>query len=92
MSAHSMNGLASPAPMAEPRQVAGTSSPAPDFFIPPHPAGVMELLRRRGHVVTARRNKHGSVRYRIDGGRELQAIEMDRYYLRTYDMVMERAE
>jgi len=73
------------------QEVPGTLSPGPNFFIPPYPAGVMELLRRRGHTVTARQQKTGSVRYRIDGGRELQAIEMDRFYLRTYDGKLARA-
>lgn len=62
-----------------------------DFFIPPHPAGVMQLLRERGHTVTARQQKTGSLRYRIDGGRELQAIEMDRFYTREYDSKLARA-
>jgi hypothetical protein len=53
--------------------------------VPPYPAAIVELLRQHGHAVTIRRNRHGSLRYRIDGGRELQAIEMDRFYRRQYE-------
>lgn len=55
------------------------------FFIPPYPAAVVQLLRDRGHMVTIRQQKTGSLRYRIDGGRELRAIDMDRFYSRTYE-------
>lgn len=55
------------------------------FFIPPYPAAIVDLLRQRGHMVAIRQNRHGSLRYRIDGGRELQAIEMDRFYARHYE-------
>ncbi len=55
------------------------------FFIPPYPAGIVRLLRERGHTVTIRQQKTGSLRYRIDTGRELQAIEMDRFYARNYE-------
>lgn len=65
-------------------EVSGTSSPEP-FFIPPHPAGTIALLRERGHTVTVRRNKNYSLRYRIDGGREMLAIEMSRFFARRYE-------
>lgn len=55
-----------------------------ETFIPPYVRGLVEILMTRGHVVSVRRNRHGSNRYRIDGGRELQAVEMDRFYLRRY--------
>lgn len=55
------------------------------YRIPPYPAAIVTLLRERGHSVAIRRNKHGSYRYRIDGGRELLAIEMDRFYCRAYE-------
>lgn len=55
------------------------------FFIPPHPAGTIELLRTKGHEVTVRQDRYGSLRYRIDGGRELYAIEMSRFYSRRYE-------
>jgi hypothetical protein len=56
-----------------------------ELRVPPYPAGIVLMLRNRGHKVTIRENRHGSLRYRIDGGRELQAIEMDRWYSRRYD-------
>jgi hypothetical protein len=56
-----------------------------DFRIPPGPAGIIQLLTERGHNVTIRQQSGGSLRYRIDGGRELQAIEMDRFFSRTYE-------
>lgn len=61
-------------------------------FIPPAAAGIIELLSQRGHTVVVRRNRNGSNRYRIDSGRELLAIEMDRFYFRTYDQELERAQ
>jgi len=53
--------------------------------IPPYPAAIIHLLTERGHNVAVRQQSTGSLRYRIDGGRELQAIEMDRFYARTYE-------
>lgn len=53
--------------------------------IPPQAAGTVSLLRERGHIVTIRCNKHGSFRYRIDDGRELQFIEMSRFFARKYE-------
>lgn len=53
--------------------------------IPPSPRGYIELLQARGHSVKVRSNRYGSLRYRIDGGRELQAIEMSRFYERRYE-------
>jgi hypothetical protein len=55
------------------------------FRIPPYPAAIIQLLTKRGHRVTVRQQSTGSLRYRIDGGRELQAIEIDRFYARTYE-------
>jgi len=53
--------------------------------IPPYPAATVQLLTDRGHKVSVRQQASGSLRYRIDGGRELQAIEMDRFCARTYE-------
>lgn len=53
--------------------------------IPPQAAGTVSLLRERGHTVAIRCNKHGSFRYRIDDGRELQFIEMSRFFERRYE-------
>jgi len=44
--------------------------------MPPHPRGVVEMLRARGHVVTIRENLHGSLRYTLDGERERTAHEL----------------
>jgi len=52
-----------------------------ELRIPPYPAGIVQLLRERGHEVLVRKNRNNSLRYRIDGGRELMAIEMDRFFL-----------
>lgn len=52
--------------------------------IPPHPAGTIAMLCERGHKVTVRQTKGGSLRYRIDGARELLAIEMSNFYARRY--------
>lgn len=59
--------------------------------IPPAARGTMELLQARGHTIAARMNKYGSIRYRIDEGRELQAIEMFRWYERHYEPKSKRA-
>lgn len=56
-----------------------------ELRIPPYPAGIVKLLRDRGHAVAIRQQKTGSLRYQIDDGRELQAIEMDRYFARRYE-------
>jgi hypothetical protein len=66
-------------------EVSGTLSPEPCFSVPPYPRGIVELLRAKGHTVALRQNRHGSIRYRVDGGRELQAIEMDRLFARLYE-------
>ena len=66
-------------------EVPGASTPGPEIRIPPYPRGIVELLRQRGHIVTIREQRTGSLRYAVDGGRELQAIEMDRFYTRRYE-------
>lgn len=43
--------------------------------LPPSPRATVELLRRKGHKVAVRENRTGSLRYAIDGGRELTALE-----------------
>lgn len=52
--------------------------------VPPYPRTIITLLRQRDHVVAVRRNRNGSLRYRIDGGREVDAATMDRFYTRKY--------
>ena len=63
----------------------GALAPDPEIRIPPYPAATVKLLRDRGHDVSVRQQRSGSLRYRIDGGRELMAIEMGRFYDRKYD-------
>lgn len=69
-----------------PLEAPGASTPGPEIRIPPYPRGIVELLRQRGHMVAVRQQRTGSLRYAIDGGRELQAIEMDRFYARRYEV------
>jgi hypothetical protein len=68
-----------------PLEVPGDSTPGPEIRIPPHPRWTVELLRRRGHTVAFRQKRTGSIAYRIDGGRELKAIEMSGFYARRYE-------
>lgn len=56
-----------------------------NVFIPPVVAATIQLLAAHGHSVTVRQNRNGSNRYRLDGGRELQAIELMRFYERKYE-------
>jgi hypothetical protein len=46
--------------------------------MPPHPRGVVESLRAKGHTVTVRENRNGSLRYSVDG-----AHTMSNRYLRS---------
>jgi hypothetical protein len=55
------------------------------FRIPPYPEAIIHLLTERGHQVSVRQIPSGSLRYRIDAGRWLLAIEMDLFYARTYE-------
>lgn len=55
------------------------------FRIPPVPAGFVRLLQLRGHTVVIRQQRTGSLRYRIDGGRELTALQMDRFFSKRYE-------
>ncbi len=54
--------------------------------VPPHPAGTIQVLRAKGHDVTVRRDRNGSLRYRIDAGRELNALQMSALYARRYEV------
>ena len=56
------------------------------IVIPPSAAGTIALFEVRGHVVTVRRNKHGSNRYRLDGERERTALELANRYARLYEV------
>jgi hypothetical protein len=44
--------------------------------IPPMAQGAVQMLRDRGHAVTIRRNRNGSLRYTLDGERERSAFEL----------------
>lgn len=57
--------------------------------IPPHPAGTIELLRAKGHVVHVRRLASGSLRYTIDQDRERTADQMSKFYARRYEISRE---
>lgn len=53
---------------------------------PPYPAGVVRVLRERGHTVNYRRNRNGSWRYVVDGSREMNAEQMTRRYGAQYGL------
>ncbi len=55
-------------------------------FVPPSAAGTIALFEQRGHIVTVRRNKHGSTRYRLDSERERTALELANRYSRLYEV------
>lgn len=59
--------------------------------VPPYPAGIVELLRARGHTVALRVDRNGSFRYRVDRRPEWKAIQMSRFYERTYEAPRPRA-
>lgn len=42
----------------------------------PAPRGAVEILRRNRRSVTVRENRNGSLRYSVDGSRELTALQM----------------
>jgi hypothetical protein len=44
--------------------------------MPPAPRAAVEIIRARGHVVAVREDRNGSLRYRVDGGREMTAHQM----------------
>lgn len=52
--------------------------------MPPHPRGVVEILRERGHMVKVRENRYGSLRYTVDGSREMNALQMTNKYRKAY--------
>lgn len=58
--------------------------PADIGFVPPHPRATVELFEAKGHVVTLRRNRTGSLRYTLDGERERTALELSNRYDRLY--------
>jgi hypothetical protein len=44
--------------------------------MPPHPRGVVEMLRARGHAVTVRESRSGSLRYTLNQERERTALAL----------------
>lgn len=44
--------------------------------MPPAPRTTVEVLRSRGHTVRVRENRNGGIRYRVDDGREMNALQM----------------
>lgn len=52
---------------------------------PPATRITVALFRDRGHSVSIRLNRHGSLRYRLDGGRETDALSLSRRYAKIYE-------
>lgn len=48
--------------------------------MPCYPRGCVELLRAKGHIVTVRENRSGSLRYSVDGKPETDALRMSRRF------------
>jgi hypothetical protein len=44
--------------------------------LPPAMTVVVAILRDRGHSVDLRRDRNGSIRYRVDGDRERNALQV----------------
>ena len=44
--------------------------------MPPAASASVAILRAKGHAVEVRLNRNGSHRYRVDGSRELTALQM----------------
>ena len=44
--------------------------------MPPHAAGTVKMLRERGHTVTVRCDRNGSLRYTLDSERERTALQL----------------
>lgn len=47
---------------------------------PPAARSAIEIIRAKGHTVTLRMQRTGSIRYRVDGGREMTCLQMTRKY------------
>jgi hypothetical protein len=50
--------------------------PSVEDRMPPHPRGTVEMFRARGHTVTVRESRGGSLRYTLDGERERTALAL----------------
>ena len=56
---------------------------AAELRLPPMMQGALIILREKGHFVEVRQNRNGSLRYRVDGSRErnaLQTVNQFRHY------------
>jgi hypothetical protein len=53
--------------------------------MPPHPRGTVEMFRARGHTVTVRQSRGGSLRYTLDGERERTALALSDRWRRLYE-------
>ncbi len=54
--------------------------------MPPAARSTVELFRSRGHSVSVRQNRNGSLRYRLDGGKEKTASQLSAIYRLRYEM------
>ena len=59
--------------------------PSPEARMPPGPAGTVKMFRDRGHTVTVRVSRGGSLRYTLDNERERTALALANRYARLYD-------
>jgi hypothetical protein len=48
----------------------------PEARMPPHASGTVKMLRERGHTVTVRCDRNGSLRYTLDSERERTALQL----------------
>lgn len=58
--------------------------PSPEARMPPGPAGIVKMFRDRGHAVTVRVSRGGSLRYTLDDERERTALALANRYERLY--------
>lgn len=61
-----------------------TTATDPPLFIPPHPRATIEMFEQRGHAVSVRRSRGGSLRYTLDQERERTALALSNRYARLY--------
>ncbi len=54
---------------------------AAELRMPPYPRHTVEILRSRGHIIAVRENRNGSLRYSVDGGREMNAHQLSTRFL-----------
>jgi hypothetical protein len=59
--------------------------PSAEDRMPPHPRGTVEMFRARGHTVTVRESRGGSLRYTLDGERERTALALSNRWHKLYE-------